>query len=182
MKVAKLCGNYRSIVALNESGTSSEDTLQKVIELFNSKHPKQNAFVFIHCWLIFKDVLRCLRWSKTKKENKMVMLMKRKMLMDVGTFGSLDEYLDIEIGIKHTNDYNERKVLKRPQGSCATKDKLKNHAMRECALKAQVKSTIDMAAITLKKDQIMENQNTLTLFMIIEKQMLNSKAQKYLKL
>jgi hypothetical protein len=35
--------------------------------------------------------------------------------------------------------------------------------MRECALKAQVKSTIDMVVITLKKVQIMENQNTLTL-------------------
>ncbi|CAK9196364.1 unnamed protein product [Sphagnum troendelagicum] len=53
--------------ALNESGTSSEDTLQKVLELFNSKHPKKNAFVFIHCWLILKDVLRCLRWSENKK-------------------------------------------------------------------------------------------------------------------
>jgi hypothetical protein len=89
MKVVKFCGNYQTIVALNESGTSSEDTLQKVLELFNSKHPKQNVFVFIHCWLILKDVLRCLRWSQNKK----VMLMKRKMLMDVGTFGSLDESL-----------------------------------------------------------------------------------------
>jgi len=99
--VAKLCGNYHTIVALNESGTSSEDTLQKVLELFNSKHPKQNAFAFIHCWLILKDVLR---WSKTKKESKKMMLMKRKMLMDVGTFDSLDESLHIEIGIKHTYD------------------------------------------------------------------------------
>ncbi|KAH8947281.1 hypothetical protein BDL97_11G032300 [Sphagnum fallax] len=98
--------------ALNESGTSSEDTLQKVLELFNSKHPKQNAFAFIHCWLILKDVLR---WSKTKKET-------------------------------------------------------------------QVKSTTNMATITLKKTQIMENQNVLPLFMILEEQMLNFKAQKYLKL
>ncbi|CAK9196343.1 unnamed protein product [Sphagnum troendelagicum] len=76
----------------------------------------------------------------------------------------------------------DKQVLKRPQGSCATKDKLKNHAMRECAFKAQVKSTINMIAITLKKFQIMEKKNALILFMIIEEQMLNSKAQKYLKL
>jgi hypothetical protein len=104
------------------------------------------------------------RSLETKKESKKVMLMKRKMLMDVGTFDSLDEYLEIEIGIKHTHDYNERKVLKRPQGLCATKDKLKNHATRECALKAQVKSTIDMVDITLKKAQIMENQNTYAFY------------------
>jgi hypothetical protein len=47
--VAKFCGNYQTIITLNESGTSSEDTLQKAFEFFESKHPKQNAFVFIHC-------------------------------------------------------------------------------------------------------------------------------------
>jgi len=72
--------------------------------------------------------------------------------------------------------------LKRPQGLGATKDKVKNHAMRECVLEAQVKSTTNMATITLKKTQIMENQNVLPLFMILEEQMLNFKAQKYLKL
>ncbi len=94
----------------------------------------------------------CFR-SETKKKSKKVTLMKRKVLMDVGTFDSLDESLEIEISIEHTDDYNECKVLKRPQGSRVTKDKLKNHhAMRECALKAQVKSTTNMAAITLKKN------------------------------
>jgi hypothetical protein len=38
--VTKFCGNYQTIVALNESGTSSEDTLQKALELFKSKYPK----------------------------------------------------------------------------------------------------------------------------------------------
>jgi hypothetical protein len=37
------------------------------------------------------------RWSETREESKKVMMMKRKMLMDVGTFDSLDEYLEIEI-------------------------------------------------------------------------------------
>jgi hypothetical protein len=131
--LAKFCGNYGTLVAVNESGTSSEDTLQKALELFKSKHPKQNGtFAFIHCWLIFKDVLR---WSKTREESKKVMSMKRKMLMDVGTFDSLDEFQKIEIGIEHGDDYNEHKVLKRPQGSCVMKDELKNRAMRDCALK-----------------------------------------------
>ncbi len=30
--------------------------------------------------------------------------------MDVGTSNSLDESLETEIGIEHTNDYNEHKV------------------------------------------------------------------------
>lgn len=56
--VAQFCGNYQPIITLNESATFSEDTLQKAFELFKSKHPKENAFVFIHCWLILKDVPR----------------------------------------------------------------------------------------------------------------------------
>ncbi len=71
--------------------------------------------------------------------------------MDVGTYDNLDESLETEIRIKHTNDYNERKVLKRPQKSCAAKDKVKNCAMRECALKSQAKTTTNMATTTLKK-------------------------------
>ncbi len=79
------------------------------------------------------------------------MSMKRKMLMDVGTFDSLDKSLEIEIGIEHTYDYNECKVLKRLQGLREAKDKLENHAMRECAFKAQAKATTNMVTITWKK-------------------------------
>ncbi|CAM6021773.1 unnamed protein product [Sphagnum balticum] len=79
------------------------------------------------------------------------MPMKRKTLMDVGTSNSLDESLEIEIGIEYGDDYNEHKVLKRPQGSCMMKDEFKNHAMRDCALKTQAKAIVDMVAFPLKK-------------------------------
>jgi hypothetical protein len=39
--------------------------------------------------------------------------MKWKVVMGVGPFNILDEFLEIEIGIEHADDYNERKVLKR---------------------------------------------------------------------
>jgi hypothetical protein len=91
------------------------------------------------------------RWSETREESKKVMLMKRKVWMDVGTFDSLNKYLEIEICIEHADDYNECKVLKRPQGLRMVKDKFKNCAMRECAFKAQAKAIANMAAITLKK-------------------------------
>jgi hypothetical protein len=91
------------------------------------------------------------RWSETKEESKKVMSMKRKMLMDVGTFDSLDKSLEIEISIQHVDDYNECKVLKRLQRLLAAKDELKNHVMKECPLKAQAKAIVDRATITLKK-------------------------------
>ncbi len=73
------------------------------------------------------------------------------MLMDIGTYDSLDKSLETKIRIKHVDDYNERKVLKRPQRSCMAKDELKNCAVRECAFKAQAKATTNMATTTLKK-------------------------------
>jgi hypothetical protein len=83
---------------------------RKLLSFSSQKHPKQNAFVFIHCWLIFKDVPK---WSKTREESKNVTSMKQKVVMDVGSFDSLDKFLEIEIGRKHADDYNEHKVLKR---------------------------------------------------------------------
>ncbi len=91
------------------------------------------------------------RWLETKEKSKKVTSMKRKMLMDVRTSDSLDESLEIEIGIDYTDDYNEHKVLKRPQGLRMTKDELKNHAMKECAFKAQAKANANMVTVTLKK-------------------------------
>ncbi len=43
--------------------------------------------------------------------------MKKKMSIDVRIIESLNEFIEVEkIWIKHANNYNERKVLKRPQG------------------------------------------------------------------
>ncbi len=41
------CDNYQVIIALNESGNSNEDILQKALEFFKSKHRKI-VFVFLH--------------------------------------------------------------------------------------------------------------------------------------
>jgi hypothetical protein len=36
--------------------------LQNALELYKTKDPKSNAFVFIRCWLILKDIPR---WIET---------------------------------------------------------------------------------------------------------------------
>jgi hypothetical protein len=38
--VVKFCGVYKSVVALNESGTSAQDVLERSLELYKVKHPK----------------------------------------------------------------------------------------------------------------------------------------------
>ena len=54
--VAKFLGVYLHVLKLQESGTSLEDVLQRALELYRVKHPKQQGFLYIHCWTILKDV------------------------------------------------------------------------------------------------------------------------------
>jgi hypothetical protein len=41
---------------MRESGVLVDDMLERMLELYKVKHPKQQSFVFLHCWLILKDV------------------------------------------------------------------------------------------------------------------------------
>jgi hypothetical protein len=52
----QICGNYGAIFALNESGVCNENVFKKSLKLCKSKHPKKKSFMFIHCWLLFKDI------------------------------------------------------------------------------------------------------------------------------
>ncbi len=54
--------------------------------------------------------------------------------------------------------------------------------MTECVFKVQVKEITDMAAATLKKTQIMEDQSVLAFFTILKEQVLDCEVRKYLKL
>jgi hypothetical protein len=65
--VSKFIGVYNQVVACRESGTSADDVLQNALELYKVKHPKQLCFVFIHCWLILKDIPR---WMETPAETR----------------------------------------------------------------------------------------------------------------
>jgi len=42
---------------LNELGILIRNTLQDALELYKSKHPKQQSFILIHYWLFWKDAL-----------------------------------------------------------------------------------------------------------------------------
>ena len=58
--MSKFCGVYKSVLSLNQSGTSLEDVLERALDLYKVLHPKQQLFLFVHCWRILKDFLQ---WS-----------------------------------------------------------------------------------------------------------------------
>jgi hypothetical protein len=63
--VAKFVGIYGQVSALNQSGTSVADVLERSLELYKIKHPKQLSIVYLHCWTILKDVPR---WFEPREE------------------------------------------------------------------------------------------------------------------
>jgi hypothetical protein len=63
--VAKFVGVHNQVLSMKESGVSLEDLLERALQLYKLKHPKQHSFVFLHCWLILKDVPR---WAETREE------------------------------------------------------------------------------------------------------------------
>jgi hypothetical protein len=73
-----------------------------------------------------------------------------------------------EIVVKHMEIVNARKILKRLQRSCEAKDEHKNQLMKECAFKTQPKTSTNMVVVTLKNVKIMEDQNALVIFMVLE--------------
>jgi hypothetical protein len=63
--VAKFVGLHNQVLSMKESRVSLEDLLERALQLYKLKHPKQHSFVFLHCWLILKDVPR---WAETREE------------------------------------------------------------------------------------------------------------------
>jgi hypothetical protein len=55
--ISKFVHCHGFVDALNKLGISIKNTLQDALELYKSKHPKQQSFILIHYWLLWKDVL-----------------------------------------------------------------------------------------------------------------------------
>ena len=65
--ILKFSKVFKQASACLEFGSSPYDLLQNTLELYKAKHPKQHCFVFIHCWLIFKEIPR---WMETRRESR----------------------------------------------------------------------------------------------------------------
>ncbi len=48
---------FMALPALNESSVCNENVFKRDLELCKSKHPKKKSFMFIHCWLLLKNIL-----------------------------------------------------------------------------------------------------------------------------
>jgi hypothetical protein len=54
--VAKFIRNYIVVLVFCESRIGFENTLCKALKLYKTKHPKHQAFTYLHDWYVLKDI------------------------------------------------------------------------------------------------------------------------------
>lgn len=207
--VGMFLGHYEDAVKTCKSGATLEDILQKALELYKTKHPKNSAFVYIHCWLFSKDLPR---WEPDSREDQMqkTISLERQREDEMRKFISMEKQREemkkvdpmmerkfsnpsipaseIEVGELQMIDqaaFASTTTLKqRPVGGQqrSTKEDQMSAKMREGALRAQARATADMAAATLKKARILQDQTSMALFTITDDQLLSEEAKEYFKL
>lgn len=183
----KFVGCYEEVLmstANNESGSSSsfslEEKLQKALELYKLKHPKGQSFLFIHCWLILRDVPR---WAESREDSKKAITPQTPLPMKrpAGSLSADVQTLDEEV--MDLENSSSSKAVKRPmEDNRGGKDAHKSAKSKECALRAQAKATADMAAAIMKKASIMEDQSVMALFTMPDDQLQSPEAKEYFKL
>ena len=127
--VSKFYGVYKSVLLLRESGTSAEDVLDRVLDLYKVRHPKQQPFVFVHCWRLLKDiprwadVLGCAVTPQATVRSPTGMPRRRTSAPPPSSAAEVE--VEAETGAVDVDDVREEPLLKRPkrpQGSKSTKD------------------------------------------------------------
>jgi hypothetical protein len=54
--VAKFIGKYIAALVLCESRIGFENIFHKTLNLYKTKHPKHQAFTYLHVWYVLKDI------------------------------------------------------------------------------------------------------------------------------
>ena len=184
--VSKFCGVYKSILLLRESGTSGEDVLDRALDLYKVRHPKQQPFVFVHCWRLLKDVPRwadvvgSAATSQASIRSPTGMPKRRTAAPPPAEVEA-----EAETGAPDVDKVGEEALPKRPrrpQGSKSAKEELRLRQVKEVAIHAQARATADLAAANMRKAQVLQDQAALLLFTMPMEQGLSEEAREYLSL
>ena len=184
--VAKFVAVHLHVLNLKESGTSLEDVLQRALELYRVKHPKQHGFLYIHCWTILKDTPRRFDSAVEVRVRQAMktpppQLLKRRRLSSEGadepTCHDDDGEECVEVDAAPTSRRPQR-----PTGNKAAKEDLNRLRVKENTMRAQARATAEMAAANAEKVAVMRDQAALQLFSIHDESAMSDMAREYLQL
>jgi hypothetical protein len=184
--VAKFVVVHSQVLNLKESGTSLEDVLQRALELYRVKHPKQQGFLYIHCWTILKDIPR---WFDSAVEVRVRQAMKTPPPQPLKKRRLSSE--GAEEPTCHDDDGEECTEVdaapasrrpQRPTGNKAAKEELNRVRVKEITMRAQARATAEMAAANAEKVAVMRDQAALQLFSIPDESAMSDMAREYIQL
>ena len=187
--VSKFVAVHSQVLNLKESGTSLEDVLQRALELYRVKHPKQQGFLYIHCWTILKDIPRWFESVVEVRTRQAIktpppQLMKRRRLSSelpdaleptVPVDDDGEECVEVDFAVASRRP-------QRPTGNKAAKDELHRSRVKENTMLAQAKATAEMAAANAEKVAVMRDQAALQLFSIPDDSAMSDMAREYIHL
>ena len=180
--VSKFGGCYTQVERLNMSGTNSEDTLEKALELYKIKAPKNSDFMFLHCWWLMKDPPK---WADGQGRAKKTTPTKRSRA--VGGLDPESDCVDMEApstrgGPERVGSTRAGRTFNRPMGNRIAKEGYKEGKSHDLAMRVQAAATKDMAAATWRKTELLQEQNVLMLFTTSDVQITDARAKEYLRL
>lgn len=193
--VAKFCGAYKQVFDCRESGTSLDDVVEKALQFYRDRHPKQQAFAYLHCWQVLKDVPRwwdspidVQRRSATVESGPRVVAMGKRrspptIAPEVATEGAgegsqSDE--EVEVVVVSPTGFPPRPT--RPQGSKAAKGDVVAQKKREKILHSQARATETMAEASLRKANALQDQCAMLVFTMPLEDAMSEEAKKYFTL
>ena len=186
--VAKFTGVFKQVSDCRESRAFAEDVLERALEYYKDRHPKQQTFVFLHCWHLLKEVPR---WWQSAQE------IQRRGSAGVGASavgmatrtaaaeqqgasnGEVGEPAEEPAEVVVRQNFPARPT--RPQGNKAAKANLSDDSRRDSILKTQALATEQMAVANMRKAEAMSDHTAMSLFrMPIEE--CDDEAREYFKL
>ena len=186
--VAKFSGVFKQVSDCRESGASAEDVLERALEFYKDRHPKQQGFAFLHCWHLLKEVPRW--WQSAQDIQRRGSGgggassggMAAGTAVDqpgggTGEGGDAGEEEEVQVVARPT--FPSRPT--RPQGSKAAKADLHDQTRRDSILKSTALATEQMAKANMRKAEAMGDHTAMSLFrMPIDE--VDEEAREYFKL
>jgi hypothetical protein len=177
MTLQKKFGCYNCVRVLNESKTTLEDVISKALQLYKLKHLNNASFLFLHCWLLLKEMFR---WSNSM-EAKKTPPPKCKTLDQDLTLVEMQELQDYEArGLCSEN--GDHKLFMLTTIFKGIKGRSKECKVQRMCFVCSSKTIVDMVVAMRKKVEILENQVAFQLFTMLEKLITRPKTHEYLLL
>ena len=177
--VSKFCGIYAQVENQRRSGTSDVNILEDSLELYKLKHPKGSSFAFLHCWQLVKNVPK---WAEgCIVECRRIPLPTRSGRQMAPASEPESDFVETT-PTQVASGAGVGRMRVRPQGNRAAKEEHKNEKIRDSSIRAQAAAIVQMAEVSKKKADILEDQNVLMLFTAPETGIVSEAAMEYLEL